>query len=82
MSVESRIEELRKKYPEYAHMRYKTESGKFSGDNWLKASFGQGFNGQNWFLTTDRIHYSEDSGDAETDSNLIAELLNIFCNER
>lgn len=81
-----KIARLRKKYPEYAYMRYKVEANKknnFSGDNWLKASLGIDCKDNKfYFVSTDRIHCSEDSGTAKTDADLIVELLNMFCNEK
>ena len=77
------IKNLQKKYKNYGYMKYKVEANEknnCSGKNWLKASFGIGNDNKHYFLTTDCIHASENVGTAESDINLVCELLNFFCN--
>ena len=47
---------------------WKHDSAKNFGDNWLIASFGVDENNAKWLLTTDHVHASELSGDAEADA--------------
>ncbi len=83
MEIKEIIEVLCNKYKQYARMKYKTEANKenkFSGDHWMIGSYGQSTEDNKfYFVSTDHIHASELVGDAKTDSELIVELLNLFC---
>ena len=60
---------------------WKVEVGKeFSGSNWLLGSFGiDGDDDHHVFLTTDRVHASECSGEGATaDATLCAEVRNLL----
>ncbi len=48
------------------------------GENWLLASFGQSRNNANWILTTDCVHASELTGDAEADAKFCALARNLL----
>ncbi len=47
-------------------------TNKNDGENWLIAPFGHDDKGASWFLTTDHVHCSEYSGDAESDAKFCA----------
>jgi hypothetical protein len=66
-------------FRDYGGMRYRIEVGEYTGKDWLKISLGCSEKGKEVFITTDRIHCSEDTGTAESDAELITILLNAFC---
>ena len=74
-----KIAKLRKKYPEYAYMKYKLANRNIA-DNWIVANLGNDMSGKNWWITTDHVHASEVVGSSKVDGKLIVELLNMFCN--
>lgn len=50
--------------------------GKLSGDNWLVASFGEDYQGNKWYITTDHVHASEYIGEPGVDVAAIVEWRN------
>lgn len=63
--------------PEISSGPWMADTKENAGKNWLLASFGRSMKDDDWILTTDHVHASEVTGDAEADAKFCALSRNL-----